>query len=188
MQPDNEIWDLVLQGDTNAFGVLFDRYWEEMFAKAFRRLGDEALAKDVVQRIFIHCWEHRTEIDVTNSLAPYLMTALKYSIVRQVYQLARKRKTDLPLSAFDIPDTEADYQEEWQQMDALQQAISHEVSLMPPRMQEIFRLNREQQLSIKAIALRLSISEQTVKNTLHFALKRLRTSLRDQAFLLPFIL
>jgi RNA polymerase sigma-70 factor (family 1) len=185
---DAVLWQLVKQEDAASFAYLFDRYWEDMFAMAYRRLQEEAAAKDIVQGIFIHTWENRQEIQVQDSLAPYLFTALKYSIVRYVYRAAKKGFTSLPLSILDIPDEENDYQENLQQFDGLQEKIQQEIAAMPGRMREIFTLSREQELSVREIAMRLSLSEQTVKNQLHTALKRLRLRLQDQAFLLPFIL
>jgi RNA polymerase sigma-70 factor (ECF subfamily) len=46
-------------------------------------------------------------------------------------------------------------------------------------MQQIFRMSREEDLSIADIAGLLNLSEQTVKNQLSEALKRLRTSLQS---------
>lgn len=185
---DKELWDKVTQNDPAAFAPLFEKYWEEMFGIAYRRLKDESQAKEIVQNIFIHCWEHRHHINVTLSLAPYLLTALKYSVVRHIYRAAKKGITELPLSVFSIPDEERNHGQDWQEFEALQQTIREEVTHMPHRMREIFTLSREQELSVKEIALRLSLSEQTVKNQLHAALKRLRSRLQHQAFFLPFML
>jgi RNA polymerase sigma-70 factor (ECF subfamily) len=176
---DKELWTRVRQGDTAAFSLLFDQYWEDMFSIAWRRIGDEGHAKDLVQNIFIRCWEHRQDIEVTNSLAPYLMTALKYSVVRHIYKAARKGVTDLPLSVYQIPEEEQPFLSDWENFQQVQEAINAEVVAMPRRMQQVFRLHQEQQLSIKAIALQLSISEQTVKNTFHTAITRLRTRLKS---------
>ncbi|NML23863.1 sigma-70 family RNA polymerase sigma factor [Pseudoflavitalea sp. G-6-1-2] len=176
---DQELWNRVTNNDSAAFAILFGQYWEEMFSLAWRRTGDEDHAKDIVQNIFIRCWEYRQEITVTDSLAPYLMTALKYSVIRHIYQSAKKGLAPLPLSVYDIPEEEKSFLQDWEEFQHVQQLIQQEVLNMPNRMQEVFRLHREQQLPVKAIALRLSISEQTVKNTLHNAITRLRTRLKS---------
>lgn len=176
---DQELWARVTNNDSAAFAILFDQYWEEMFSLAWRRTGDEDQAKDIVQNIFIRCWEYRHEITVTESIAPYLITALKYSVIRHIYQSAKKGLAPLPLSVYDIPEDEKPFLHDWEEFQQVQQLIQNEVMSMPQRMQEIFRLHREQQLPVKVIALRLSLSEQTVKNTLHNAMTRLRTRLRS---------
>ncbi|MNL66360.1 RNA polymerase sigma factor [compost metagenome] len=55
--------------------------------------------------------------------------------------------------------------------------INKEIDLMPARMKEIYCLQKEECLSIKEIAKKLSISEQTVKNQLQSATKRLKKSI-----------
>ena len=36
-----------------AFRLLYERYWEDLFKKALRRLNSEEDAEDIVQEIFI---------------------------------------------------------------------------------------------------------------------------------------
>lgn len=184
---DTELWEQV-KGDSDvAYSQLFDRYWEEMFSIAYRRVGDEATAKDIVQNIFIHTWENRRQISIKETMRPYLFTALKYSVVRHIYRQARHGTTDLPLSVYSLPEEVLDPQDR-HQYDALQEMVQSEIAEMPDKMREIFVLNHQQELSIREIALRLSLSEQTVKNQLGRALKRLRFRLRDQALFLSFLL
>ncbi|MNT47196.1 RNA polymerase sigma factor [compost metagenome] len=52
--------------------------------------------------------------------------------------------------------------------------LDNEVAKMPSTMQSAFNLSRIEGLSIKEIAFRLSISEQTVKNNISLALSRLK--------------
>ncbi len=152
---------------------------------AYRRLADEATAKDFVQNIFIHAWENRHQITIEDKLSPYLFTALKYSLIRHIYRAAKLGTTDLPLSIYNLPDeTKQDHHE----FDRLREKVQSEIASMPDKMREVFTLSYEKELSIREISLRLSISEQTVKNQLHNALKRLRFRLQGQAFFLPFIL
>jgi RNA polymerase sigma-70 factor (family 1) len=185
---DMELWEQV-KGDSDvAYSQLFDRYWEEMFSIAYRRVGDEATAKDIVQNIFIHTWENRRQIIVEETMRPYLFTALKYSVVRHIYRAARHGTTDLPLSVYSLPEEVLDHRQDLHEYDVLQEKLQSEIEEMPDKMREIFVLNHQQELSVREIALRLSLSEQTVKNQLGRALKRLRFRLRDQALFLSFLL
>jgi len=58
--------------------------------------------------------------------------------------------------------------------------IESEIKRLPDRMQQIFRMSREDDISIADIAHQLNISEQTVKNQLTEALKRLRASIKTR--------
>lgn len=168
-----------------AFRVIYDRYWEALFTKAMRRLHNEEDARDVVQEIFISVWRNRHSIEIEETLAPYLFTALKYAIIKIVSKKAQKGimlpLSILELERFTTENNEAiDYKE-------LQATIEHEVAGLPDRMREIYQLSRVQHLRNAEIARLLNISEQTVKNTLTVTLKRLKAKVLHLFFFSLFI-
>ncbi|MNY42681.1 RNA polymerase sigma factor [compost metagenome] len=55
--------------------------------------------------------------------------------------------------------------------------IEKEVSLLPPKMREVFELSRKEHLSHKEIAGRLNISDKTVKKQMNNAIKILKVKL-----------
>lgn len=175
--PDTE---LLSQADAQAaFRVLYDRYWNPLYRKALSRLGTDADAQDAVQEVFISCWRNRHTIRTADSLAPYLFAALKYGIIKIVYRAARKG-INLPLSAGVLERTELGI-DELLQVKELQTIIAQEVSRLPDQMRRIYQLSRTEALSVAEIAEQLNLSEQTVKNTLTTALKRLRKRLSGNA-------
>ena len=168
------------------FRILYSRYWEALYKKAYFRFGNSADAEDAVQEVFISFWRNKETIQVDETLAPYLFTALRYYIIKHVYRKAKKG-IQVPLSAEKLEQAELTT-EEILQYKELQSAIAGEVNELPERMKEIYRLSRVENLQIAEIAVRLSISEQTVKNTLTNALKRLRAKLSHYSFLFIFLL
>jgi RNA polymerase sigma-70 factor (ECF subfamily) len=168
------------------FRILYSRYWECLYKKAFHRFGNSADAQDAVQNIFISLWRNRQTIEIEETLAPYLFTALRYYIIKQVYRKAKKG-IYTSLSIENLERTELTT-EELLQYKELQSIIDGEVNELPERMKEIYRLSRVENLQITEIAIKLSISEQTVKNTLATALKRLRKNLSHYSCLLIFLL
>ena len=166
---------LVKEDEQSAFRVLFERYWEVLYKKAMSRLGSSADAQDAVQEVFISVWRNRETIELEGTLWPYLFTALKYCIIKQVYRKAKKG-TLVPLSAEELENVSISA-EELLQYRELQAVIESEIASLPGRMQEIYRLSRIENLQIAEIAGRLNLSEQTVKNTLSTALKKLREKL-----------
>ena len=168
------------------FRILYSRYWEGLYKKAFHRFGNSADAQDAVQDIFISLWRNRQTIEVEETLSPYLFTALRYYIIKQVYRKAKKG-IHTSLSIENLERTELTT-EELLQYKELQVIIDGEVNELPERMKEIYRLSRVENLQITDIAVKLNISEQTVKNTLATALKRLRKNLSHYSCLLIFLL
>ena len=60
------------------------------------------------------------------------------------------------------------------------------VDTFPPRLKNIYILSRERHLSVKEIAEKLAVSEQTVKNQLTELLKRLRKKMNNKNFIFWF--
>lgn len=60
------------------------------------------------------------------------------------------------------------------------------VDTFPPRLKNIYILSRERHLSVKEIAEKLAVSEQTVKNQLTELLKRLREKMNNKNFIFWF--
>lgn len=170
--------DLLISPDEEAaFRVLYDRYWEMLYRKAYTRLGNSSDAEDIVQDLFVTLWRNRLAIKPEPDLGLYLFVALKYAIIKKVYREARKGVV-LPLSVHELEIIGVTEDDLLHYRD-LQLALSKVISTLPQRMQQIYRLNRIDQVQVSEIATRLNLSEQTVRNTLHTAVKRLREKLAD---------
>ncbi len=158
-----------------SFSALYNRYWELLYDKALNKLGGDADAQDAVQEVFISLWRNRNTIKIEDSVEPYLFTALKYCIIKKLHREAR-RKSKLSASVESLAKSELNAAELVQYKE-LQTIIESEVEGLPDRMKEIYRLSRIEYLSVLEIAEQLQLSEQTVKNTLTTALKKLREGL-----------
>ena len=158
-----------------AFRVIYLRYWEGLYKKAFHHLKNEHDAEDAVQEIFISLWRNKQTIDASNQLSAYLFTALKYHIIKTVYRKAKKGII-VPLSIKDLLNPHPDTEEALQYKET-QSRIAAEVRALPQRMQQVYQMSRVEDLPTSKIARSLKLSEQTVKNTLTTALKRLRQKL-----------
>lgn len=186
---DADLLQLIKQGDSSAFKALYDRYWKELYLKACKRVDGDT-AKDMLQEVMITLWRRREEItaDKGGEIAAYLFTALKYRIITHYAFTASEIKK---ISFFDCLNNEIS-SDNTLEINELKELIESEVCKLPVRMQQIFRMSREDEVSIREIAGQLNLSEQTVKNQLSTALKRLREKLRtkniaDYALMLMFV-
>jgi RNA polymerase sigma-70 factor (ECF subfamily) len=62
---DEEVMPLVQAGDPRAFELLYDRHGGAAFSLAYRMVGRQPLAEDVVQEAFLSIWRSRTRFDRT---------------------------------------------------------------------------------------------------------------------------
>jgi RNA polymerase sigma-70 factor (ECF subfamily) len=56
---DEEVMQLVQQGDPRAFELLYDRHGGAAFSVAYRMVGDRAAAEDISQEAFLSIWRSR---------------------------------------------------------------------------------------------------------------------------------
>ena len=62
---DEEVMQLVQTGDPRAFELLYDRHGGASFSLAYRMVGKQAAAEDVVQEAFLSIWRSRLRYDKT---------------------------------------------------------------------------------------------------------------------------
>ena len=56
---DEELMELLLEGDPRAFEAIYDRHGKAAFSLAYRIVGDRTSAEDVVQEAFLSIWRSR---------------------------------------------------------------------------------------------------------------------------------
>jgi RNA polymerase sigma-70 factor (ECF subfamily) len=167
---DLELWQQIRSDDLKAFGELYERHWEMLFEAAYRRLYDKDAAKDIVQEVFIYCWQKKEQIHITDSVAGYLSTAVRFKVLNYLKAEGTRQKYEqqaggtLP-KVTHIPGRD------------LHNSYHRELEKLPPKMREVFMDSRESGLSISEIAEKRALSPQTVKNQLSGALKKLREGL-----------
>lgn len=178
---DTRLMDLIREGNNHAFTVLVNRYWEDLYRHIYARLRHEEDAKDILQEIFISVWKNRDTItlDEKASMAPYLFTAARYAVIDHFGKpqtticneelLSEGLSKNVSASAHDLLVSKE-----------MEQQVNDVLDRMPERLQLPYRLSRQQHLSNKEIALRLSLSEQTVKNNISITLRYLRTYINEQ--------
>lgn len=175
---DSSLFDLIKMDNHMAYTMLIDRYWEDLYRHIFLKIKNDEDAKDIVQDIFLGLWKNRSSIttDEKESIAPYLFVAAKYAIISRfsspnVSIIDERSLTE----SINLP--AASKTDDKIMIEELREIVACEVSKLPDRLQVPYRLSREQELTIREIALKLSLSEQTVKNNITTALNIIRLKL-----------
>lgn len=172
---DSSLIELVKVDNHLAFTVLVDRYWEDLYRHIFTKIRDVDEAKDIVQDIFLGLWKNRDTIvtDSRESIAPYLFRAAKYAVINYFTRPGIIVADEMALSvALNFPS--AIQSDDPYLLKELRELVDTEVNSLPQRLQVPYRLSREQELTIKEIAITLSVSEQTVKNNISIVLSKIR--------------
>jgi RNA polymerase sigma-70 factor (family 1) len=162
--------------DKQAFQLLYNKYWDKLYSIAILKIHDEEEVNDIVQDLFVTIWTKRKELNINNNVDVYLYLAIKNRIInfyKKKYLTEDKLKQfSKDASVKTDPDAEniCSYKE-------VELIISREVDSMPDKMKQVFLLSRDEQLSSKKISEILSLSDQTVRNQISKAIKRIKITL-----------
>ena len=165
-------------GSRAAFHELYARYSDVIYRNILARVNSSFDADDIFQVFFVQLWEKRETIAITSSVKGYLLIWLKNHVLNTIKQEQMRERY-----SGEVEDAADDYS--WVKIVAedLDVQIRRIVEKFPPRLRCVYLMTREEHLSVKEIAERLSVSEQTVKNQLTDVLKRLRKEMSRKNFL-----
>ncbi len=170
---ETDIFSNFIKGDDKSFSSLYDLYWKDLFGYAARIMQDKDLAADVVQEVFARLWENRKDLKDIDAIKPYLYKWARNSALNQFReQNIQEKHLEAFQSLFERNGVENTLQEV---LDAdMRNHIKQSMERLPEKMREIFYLKIFEQLTVKEIAEKLMISEQTVRNQINMASQRMK--------------
>ena len=162
--------------DKQAFQLLYDKYWDKLYRVALIKVHDEDEINDIVQDLFVTIWIKRKELNINNNVDLYLYRALKNRIANYYKKKYLTEEKTKELSKNHPDKTNADAENICSHKE-VELIINLELEAMPEKMKQVFLLSRDEQLSSKKISEMLSLSDQTVRNQISKAIKRIKTAL-----------
>lgn len=166
---DAELVARAQRGDVDAFGVLYQRYYEVIYRYILSRLGDPEPAEDLTAAVFLRAFE---------SLGKYRergwpFTAFLYRVAKNlVIDHFRRQRPEMPLEEADGIDT--DEAGKGLEEDQMRQALRGALEALPQDYQEVIRLRLLLGLPTATAAAWLGRSEGATRVLLSRALDRLR--------------
>ncbi|HEY9047520.1 MAG TPA: RNA polymerase sigma-70 factor [Ohtaekwangia sp.] len=178
---DHDLIELLRQQHILAFEEIYDRYWHKLYSAAYKRIQSRETAEEFVQDIFTSLWVNREIIHI-KSLSAYLFTAVKYKVINHLHhETIRKQYLHRQLQVLSEADNST---EELVLVNDLHISVERQISKLPPKCQEVFKLSRQENLTMKQIAAQLGISEKTVEHQLGKALRVLKMNLKQFTILI----
>ncbi|MFC7524686.1 RNA polymerase sigma factor [Parapedobacter sp. GCM10030251] len=171
-----ELFHLAKTGDNAAFTALYRRTWQPLYELAYHKTKDEDEAKDIVQDIYIVLWQKIGTIELQGSVAAYLYSMAKYEIIRRMRRFLKAKQHHYDYQQLIDSMVAPSYQAIF--ADELKQRLKSEIEALPERQQRILRLHSEKNYTTREIADELNIAEQTVKNQLVHARRKVRSGIK----------
>ena len=188
---DNALVARAQQGDRAAFETLVQRYDRDVLRLALNLLHNSEEARDVYQEAFLKVYRNLHRFRLDSSFYTWL-----YRIVTNVCldHMRRRRvrpedqapvsvsalRDDLPERDFFDRQTDANPDPEQNLLGhEIGERISRALASLSPRERMIFELKHKQGLRLRAIGEALGTTEETVKNSLFRATRKLREQLGE---------
>jgi RNA polymerase sigma-70 factor, ECF subfamily len=181
---DTTLLEEIRQGNLKSFELVFKGYYSRLCKYAYSILKNEEAASDQVKDIFIHWWEDRSRVMVTESLSGYLYKSVHNKCINYLSRTLAKQR-DICESDLAMPIAEltgplsVDYPMANLLAMELEDALDKAIQKLPDQCREIFILSRIEQLSHEEIAQKLNISPNTVKVHIYRALIKLKEELKE---------
>jgi len=164
------------QGDEAAFNSLYNLHSKPLYRKIMRMVGDEEIAKELLQDLFFKLWAKREQIDESRSIRSYLYTIA----VNLVYDNFRKAAKDKALEARLMAMAVEYYTHSEEALLAKdnQKVIERIVHQLPPQRRQVYMLCKIDGMSYEEAARALHISASTIRDHIVKANKTIREFLQ----------
>jgi len=167
---------LAAQGNKNAFGLLYERYLDEIYRFVYFSLNDQWEAEDITENVFLKSWE-QLPIIYTNDSQINNFRAWLYRIARnQIIDLFRSKK---PVVLEDLPSDETSPEKIFAENKLSDQLIKA-IMQLEPNYRQIIVLRFINQISHKEAAQIMQLGYSNVRVIQHRALKTLRVILSEE--------
>ena len=179
---DEQLMALVQTGDEKAFNVLFARYADMVQSFFSRRLnGDDELAADLTQDIFLVLWSKSQMYTQGQSLRPWLFT-IAYNRLRDHYKSVDYQL----LYADEVLQTAEEATEDMTslRMDErrFDEVLRQVLAQLSEAEQVLFDLRFWEELSVAEIAEIVGVPEGTIKSRLYALTQKLRTRMKPYEY------
>jgi RNA polymerase sigma-70 factor (family 1) len=164
----------IAEGSEQAFAVLVERKWNNIYMQALTYVKSTHQAQDIVQEVFIKIWQSRKQLPTVERFDSFLFIIARNHIVSEL-----RKKTILPLHDDVLDIEEKNYlPDKALSQKNLAALIARAIELLPQQQKKAYLLSRDVGLSHEEIAENMQVSKEAAKKHICRALNFLRTYIR----------
>lgn len=155
------------------FTICFDKYLNPLRSYVYYRSGNQSIANDIVQDVFLKLWEKDFQFEenkVKNLL--YKMTNNAFIDYCRRNKISTENINNLELGfTKNEPEVQFEFQE-------FKNKYEKALASLPEKQRVVFLMSRVENLKYKEIAVRLNISQKAIEKRMSLALKTLKQILK----------
>ena len=155
------------------FKFCFDKYINQLRSYVYYRSGNQSIANDIVQDVFLKLWEKDFQFK-ENKIKNLLYKMTNNAFID--YCRKNKRSTE-SINSLELgftnnePEVRYEYQE-------FKNKYEKALAGLPEKQRVVFLMSRVENLKYKEIAERLNVSQKAIEKRMSFALKMLKQKLK----------
>lgn len=172
---EKSIWHLFVEGDVNAFSTLFKTYYAPLHNYGLKISGNSTITEDCLQTFFVYLFDNRKNLGDVVHIKPYLFVSFRRALLKY---LKKERKFT---SYDDVFENSSVFEFCVEELMIEQEIITVKVQILKSLLNSLSTRERESiylkyytGLSTKEISEVMSISYQSVLNTLQKAFTKLK--------------
>jgi RNA polymerase sigma-70 factor (ECF subfamily) len=163
-------------GDKRALETLYVRHHLRVFRFVLRLAGNESIAEEVVNEVFLEAWRHAQDFKGMSQVGTWLLSIARFKTISEC-----RRRTDSQLDESvaavieDPSDTPATSVENHERSDILQECLAK----LTPIHREVINLIYYQGKKVEEVAQSLGAPIATIKTRMHYARNRMAELLAE---------
>lgn len=158
-------------GEPAAFKAIYNRYRPKLLRYLLAMLpGEQHLAEDLVQDLFLACWKKRETLAGIHSLENYLFIMARNRLINERIKRKTRREKITKIdhrAAATLCDIHEHLETKW--------TLAEAVNALPSRIRKVYLL-KEAGLNVRQVGSVMGISPFTVKNQYGQAIKKLKVA------------
>ncbi len=172
-------WQLLADGEKQGLYECFNIFYDDLYRFGLSLYKNPELVKEGIHNLFIELWHIKHKLGAVQNIQQYILTIFKRTLYKTCRQFSEETQTGCLTTD---PSTESTLSEPSyeailiasQQDEHLKKRLQKALDQLSPRQKEIILLRYFDMVAFKDIACQTGLSERTVYNTLHNAIKVLR--------------
>jgi len=168
-----------VNSDKVAFSELFKRYHSKLVSFATCFLPDYSEAEDMVSEVFIRLLKNPKGLKDIENFEGYLYYSVKNQCLNQLKKNKRKNNLFVPLDLQDCKTGEYSQPLEQLVTSELREKIAGCIDRLPQKRRLVYKMIKDDGLSVKDTANLLDIADKTVKKHLELAVRELRVEIQE---------
>jgi RNA polymerase sigma-70 factor (ECF subfamily) len=167
---DEALIQSMADGDKRAFKLLYVRHHVRVFRFVMRLAGNESIAEEVVNEVFLEAWRHAQDFKGRSQVATWLLSIARFKTLSECRRRSEAQLDEVTAAVIeDTSDTPSISMEKHQRSDILQKCLAK----LSPIHREVINLIYYQGKKIEEVAQFTGAPISTIKTRMHYARSRM---------------